>query len=258
MINIIKIFIQAALLAKSEDDNLLYSIISQSATSPFFKKTKSAMSNNQGASPAVALNDNSDGSKGGSSYNTPNFASPKSSNNQTTHFFENTVTFNEDLEIVTKRDQRANNNKVKCLLRFQTQKANNSICTQVDDFQKLIDQVMGEVSGEILQIIDQEKLLVKLLSIIYYAIRVTDYNDKNISLLIDSCFDLILPCLINSPDHLIPVMYNYNNFENFIVSTLRFKGEESVRKTVSNTFKSLCNNYHKNSQFTKVNFVKEL
>jgi len=75
------------------------------------------------------------------------------------------------------------------------------------------------------------------LSIVYYAVRVTDYTDKNISVMIDSCFDLLLPCIINSPDELIPILYGFNNFESFIVSSLRFKGNETVRKTVFNTFK---------------------
>ena len=112
----------------------------------------------------------------------------------------------------------------------------------------------GDASCCILESVNLDKLVVKLLSIIYYAVRVSEYNDKNISLLIDSCFDLLLPCIVNSPDELIPIMYGFNNFESFIVSTLRFKGNESVRKTVSNSFKLICNNYHQNSQFTTVSF----
>ena len=81
MINIIKIFIQASLLATAEDDSLLYSIISQSATSPFMKKTKLNVpfqgSNLNLGSLSI---DVSDGSKDNSSHNTPNFASPKSTN----------------------------------------------------------------------------------------------------------------------------------------------------------------------------------
>ena len=92
MINIIKIFIQASLLAMSEDDNLLYSIISQSATSPFIKKAKASVPDNKVMNHGSLHIDTSDGSKGNSSYNTPNFASPKSVNNQN-QFFESTVTF---------------------------------------------------------------------------------------------------------------------------------------------------------------------
>lgn len=126
----------------------------------------------------------------------------------------------------------------------------------MDDFQKLIDQVVGNVSSNLMQNVKFEKLIVKLLNIIHYAVRVNDLSDKNINILIDSCFDLVLPCIINNPDDLIPVMYGFNNFENFIISTLRFKGEESVRKTVSSTFKLICNNYQVNSQYSDVRFIK--
>lgn len=81
MVNIIKIFIQASLLATSEEDNLLYTIISQSSTSPFLKKTKAAT---PAQTPSINFGnltiDVSDGSKDNSSNNTPNFASPKSTN----------------------------------------------------------------------------------------------------------------------------------------------------------------------------------
>jgi len=82
-----------------------------------------------------------------------------------------------------------------------------------------------------------EKLCTKLLLILYHAVRINDSSEKNMHVLIDSCFDLILPCVIFNPDGLIPSLYNFNYFENFVVSSLRFKGDESVRKTVSNTYK---------------------
>lgn len=93
------------------------------------------------------------------------------------------------------------------------------------------------------------------MNIIYYAVRTNDLSDKNINLLIDSCFDMMLPCVISNPDDLVPAMYKFNNFENFVVYALKFKGEESVRKTVSNTFRLICNNYYVNSKYTKVSIL---
>ena len=103
----------------------------------------------------------------------------------------------------------------------------------------MIDQVTGEVAEKILDVVDLEKLVNKLMMIIYYATRTTDLIDKNVNVLIDSCFDMLLPMVISNPDQLIPVMYNFHNFENFIICCLKFKGEESVRKTVSSVFKTL-------------------
>lgn len=102
MINIIKIFIQSSLLAKSQEDNLLYSIISQSATSPFMKKSKTKVQvDNANLNLNTLLIDISDGSKDNSSQHTPNFASPKSANNQA-HFFDNPVSFLDgDYEVIS-------------------------------------------------------------------------------------------------------------------------------------------------------------
>jgi hypothetical protein len=79
MINIIKIFIQASLLASSSESNLLYTIISQSSTSPFMKRSKIS-TQNRSPSPSAFFIDVSDTSKDNSSHNTPNFASPRSTN----------------------------------------------------------------------------------------------------------------------------------------------------------------------------------
>lgn len=97
MINILKIFTQASLMATAEDDSLLYTLISQSNTSPFMKKTKLATPN---LNLGTLLIDISDGSKDNSSNNTPNFASPKSAN--TPKKEENVFGFNDDLDVVVK------------------------------------------------------------------------------------------------------------------------------------------------------------
>lgn len=112
----------------------------------------------------------------------------------------------------------------------------------------------GDVANRIITNVDISKLAHKLMTIIYYATKTVDVNDKNVNILIDSCFDLLLPLVISYPDLLIPTMYKFNNFESFIVLCLKFKGEESVRKTVSNTFKNICNNYYVNSQYSKEQF----
>jgi hypothetical protein len=81
MINIIKIFIQASLLANPSEDNMLYNIISQSSTSPFLKKSKIFFPTQPPTLNTFGLLiDVSDTSKDTSSHNTPNFASPKSAN----------------------------------------------------------------------------------------------------------------------------------------------------------------------------------
>lgn len=99
VINIIKIFIQASLLANTEEDNMIYNIISQSSTSPFMKKTKIAI---QAQPPTFntggLLIDISDGSKDNSSHNTPNFASPKSANTQTN--LDQAFKIDSDFEVV--------------------------------------------------------------------------------------------------------------------------------------------------------------
>lgn len=79
MVNIIKIFIQASLLASSSESNLLYTIISQSSTSPFMKRSKIATQSRSPTPPNLFI-DVSDTSKDNSSHNTPNFASPRSTN----------------------------------------------------------------------------------------------------------------------------------------------------------------------------------
>ena len=81
LINILKIFIQASLLATTEEDNLIYTIISQSTTSPFMKRSKlSTQLQGSNLNTGGLLIDTSDGSKDNSSHNTPNFASPRSTN----------------------------------------------------------------------------------------------------------------------------------------------------------------------------------
>ena len=105
-----------------------------------------------------------------------------------------------------------------------------------------------------MEIVEIEKLASKLMMIIYYATRTNDIVDKNINVIIDSWFDLLLPMIISKPDVLVPTMYSFKNFENFIVSWLKFKGDESVRKTVSNVFKTIWNNFHLNSQYNKEQF----
>ena len=105
-----------------------------------------------------------------------------------------------------------------------------------------------------MEIVEIEKLASKLMMIIYYATRTNDIVDKNINVIIDSWFDLLLPVIISQPDVLVPIMYSFKNFENFIVSWLKFKGDESVRKTVSNVFKTIWNNFHANSEYKKEQF----
>ena len=89
--------------------------------------------------------------------------------------------------------------------------------------------------------------------ITYYAVKNNDPNDKNINILIELCFDLILPCIIWRPDVLIPIFYKFHNIENFIVSSLKFKGDEWIRKTVAHVFRLICHNYQINSSYSKVN-----
>ena len=110
IINIVKILIQASLLAKTAaEDNMIYNIISQSSTSPFLKKSKLQQPNvNSGGGTLntdTLLIDISDGSKDNSSNNTPNFASPKSANNgQGTDVGGQTFKINEDdLDVVPVR-----------------------------------------------------------------------------------------------------------------------------------------------------------
>lgn len=234
MINIIKIFTQASLLAKSSEDNLLYSIISQSATSPFKRKVK-AQPQGSNINMNTLLIDFSDTSKDNSSNNTPNFASPKSANAPSGFWEGGLGLLDGDYEIIGPKEKPKDKPKVE----KEIVKGNSSICTQVDDFQKLIDQVTGGVEDQILNTVKFEKLCTKLLQIVYYAVRTIDQGDKSITMLIDSCLDLVLPCVVANPDELIPVLYSFHNFEGFIVSALRYKGDENIRKNVSNTFKAI-------------------
>lgn len=109
------------------------------------------------------------------------------------------------------------------------------------------------MSTRIIDSVNFEKLVHKIMSIIYYAVRTNDVTDKNINILIDLCFDLMLPLIVWSPDTLIPVFYRFHSTESFIVSSLRFRGDECIRKSISKAFRLICNNFCVNSKHAKVN-----
>mmetsp|Transcript_1402 Transcript_1402/g.1597 ORF Transcript_1402/g.1597 Transcript_1402/m.1597 type:complete len:548 (-) Transcript_1402:2854-4497(-) len=241
LINIIKIFLQASLLSVSTEDTLIHSIISQSTTSPFMKKLGSQLQGSSLNTKNLVI-DISDGSKDNSSHNTPNFASPKSSNNPPP-LIDNFTTAGHGFEAAgSKSVQNAQ------------PKHSGTICTQVEDFQNLITQVRGDMSTRIIDSVNFEKLVHKIMSIIYYAVRTNDVTDKNINILIDLCFDLMLPLIVWSPDTLIPVFYRFHSAESFIVSSLRFRGDECIRKSISKAFRLICNNFCVNSKHAKEEF----
>jgi hypothetical protein len=119
----------------------------------------------------------------------------------------------------------------------------------------LIDQIDGELNTQILKSLDFEALCTRTLSIIYLATKNLDNVDKDIACLIDTCFDMIIPCIVANPDKLIPIMYSYKDLSSFIICSLKFKGDEGVRKTVSHSFKLICNHFDVNSKFSKVKLI---
>lgn len=56
----------------------------------------------------------------------------------------------------------------------------------MDDFQKLVDQITGELAKKILVNTNHEKLVGKLMTVIYYATKTSDLVDKNVNVMIDS------------------------------------------------------------------------
>ena len=113
--------------------------------------------------------------------------------------------------------------------------------SQVDDFHKLIEQLKGPIASELLAKVDFRDLVHKILALVHRAVTLEEMaGDKDMRRLVETALDLLLPCVIAKSDELVPVLYDYKDFEGLLVRTLMFSGSETIRKTMEHTFRVIC------------------
>lgn len=138
--------------------------------------------------------------------------------------------------------------------------------TQVDDFPRLVEQMKSNGIAQLLldQVIDFQGLMRKLLHIIYTAVihqeeesgkaaaeaanksasdAATSFEhqaNEALSELLQHALDLMLPCLIWQPELLLKEIYDFESLEKLLIRALTQTQDETARKAVERTFKTIC------------------
>jgi hypothetical protein len=136
-----------------------------------------------------------------------------------------------------------------------------NINTQVDDFPKLIEQMSQKgIAKNILDnVVDFASLIKKLLVIVETSTCIfknlkdlpvenkqsskqdkATSNQDPVPLLVQNCLDLLLPCILWEPTQLMEQLYKFQHFERLMISGLIKSKNETIRKSIEQTFKVLC------------------
>jgi hypothetical protein len=150
----------------------------------------------------------------------------------------------------------------------------SSTNAQVDDFPKLLEQMRQRgIAKTILSSVDFGSFVRKLLQIVQASTCVfsklnlnesaapaqqptalgkpdqSSGGEDSVPQLVQNSLDLLLPCLLWDPQILMGQLYQYEHFEKLLIQGLIHNKSEKIRKSIEQTFKTLC--YHIQGQQAK-------
>lgn len=105
-----------------------------------------------------------------------------------------------------------------------------------DEFPQLIRQVSGGLAQHLLELVNFEEFVNKLLDIIFQTQKLGQYKE-----IIVNSLDLLIPLVIYRPT-LISLLQNRENLEELIAETLIMSDDESIRLAFEATISNLCDN----------------